>query len=186
MPDDNDLSDEDKALFRDMMRQVKPLNPRVLRETKKPPIPKPIRVTPKTPDLPIREYALSNHVLDTVLADTVLSYCSHPIPGLRFRQLKKGQIPIEARLDLHGFKPDAARDALCNFIDNAVQMNKRCVLIIHGKGGRHFDTPILKNFVNHWLKQLSPVLAFHSALAHHGGSGAVYVLLKRQPFALDH
>ncbi|HRY16587.1 MAG TPA: Smr/MutS family protein, partial [Candidatus Competibacteraceae bacterium] len=47
-----------------------------------------------------------------------------------------------------------------------------------GKGSRHRG-PILKQKVNHWLRQRDEVLAFCSARAIDGGTGAVYVLLRR-------
>jgi DNA-nicking Smr family endonuclease len=53
------------------------------------------------------------------------------------------------------------------------------VLIIHGKGGYDGGPSLLKSQVNHWLKQMPEVLAYHSAVRQHGGLGAVYVLLKR-------
>ena len=38
---------------------------------------------------------------------------------------------------------------------------------------------MLKSYVNKWLPNLPEVMAFHSAQQHHGGAGAVYVLLKK-------
>jgi DNA-nicking Smr family endonuclease len=94
------------------------------------------------------------------------------------RALKNGEIPWEGRLDLHGFKADTARTSLCHFIQTQAQNNKRCLLIIHGKGGHQGAPPIVKNLINRWLPQLEEVLAFHSARPKDGGHGAVYVLLK--------
>ena len=39
--------------------------------------------------------------------------------------------------------------------------------------------PVPAGAVVHWLPQISEVLAFHSAQRHHGGTGAVYILLKK-------
>lgn len=177
------LSDEDKALFRRMMHTVKPLGKLTSKlshatEKTKPEIrvPKTIPMDPQ----PATNYNLSNYYPDTVSADSILAYCKQSIPRKRLTQLKSGQIPWQSRLDLHGLRPDAARESLCNFIDQQNHMGNRCLLIVHGKGGRHGEAPILKNHVNHWLQQLPQVLAFHSALARDGGSGALYVLLQRQ------
>ena len=177
---DDLLSDEDKALFRRTMQAVKPLGKlnkieeKITRPREKP--------TPKIieNDRPVSNYNLSNHYHDVVHAESILSYCKQGIPRRRLTQLKGGQIPWEARLDLHGLKPDTACEALCRFIDQQCHLEHRCLLIIHGKGGRHGEAPILKNYVNHWLQQLTQVLAFHSALSRDGGSGALYVLLQRQ------
>lgn len=94
------------------------------------------------------------------------------------KRLKRGQITIEDTLDLHRKTTEEAREITRRFIDHCVQMGKRCVCIIHGKG-RFSDKPILKNFMNQWLRQHPMVLAFYSAQPRHGGTGALYVLLKR-------
>jgi DNA-nicking Smr family endonuclease len=73
-----------------------------------------------------------------------------------------------------------AKEALCQFITEAMHRQQRCVLIIHGKGGQQGTPPVIKNLVNRWLPQINEVLAFYSALPKDGGSGAVYVLLKKQ------
>ena len=182
---DDFMSDEDKALFRDQMRSVKPLNEKTKR------VGRPITVsveksqkrdTPPTVDkktISKKEYYLSDFISETVLSDTILSHCDPGFPTKRFRALKNGQIPWEARLDLHGLKTEAAREALSHFIQTEANKNKRCLLIIHGKGGHQGAPPVIKNLVNRWLPQFDEVLAFHSAQAKDGGHGAVYVLLKR-------
>lgn len=174
------LSDEDKALFRDMMNSVKPLHKTVNREPKAAPIVKLTRRKPEPMPPQRTDYYLSNHYTDIVHSNSSLSYCNASMPRKRLRELKNGLIPWEARIDLHGLRPDAAREALCEFIDKKSRSANRCLLIIHGKGSRNGEAPVLKNHVNHWLQQLPHVLAFHSALPRDGGAGALYVLLKRQ------
>ncbi|WP_454785449.1 Smr/MutS family protein [Legionella sp. WA2024007413] len=178
---DDFLSDEDKALFREHMSSVKPLNEktqRVKNSEPKPSIPtqkSKLSVTPV-----IKEYYLSDMIVDTVLSETTLSY-SHPsISHQRLKALRNGQILWEARLDLHGLKGEKAKDILCQFIQTQAEQGKRCLLIIHGKGGHLGAPPVIKNLLNRWLPQFEEVLAFHSALPKDGGNGAVYVLLKKQ------
>jgi len=105
-------------------------------------------------------------------------------PGLQHRflqKLKRGQVPIEASLDLHGMTVAEAFDALDDFIAQCQSQGLRCVLVIHGKGGMaRGDTPILKNQINQYLRRHSQVVAFHSAQGKHGGRGAIYILLKMQ------
>lgn len=175
------LSDEDRALFREVVRTVKPLGKtaKIPDEHLKTPKPPAVRKREKI-EAPAPQYDLSNHYPEIVHAGSILSFCQQGIPRKRLGELKNGQIPWQATLDLHGLRPDSARDTLCKFIDQHSQQAKRCLLIIHGKGGRFGEEPILKNHVNHWLQQLPQVLAFHSALPRDGGSGALYVLLKRQ------
>jgi DNA-nicking Smr family endonuclease len=179
----DDLSKEDKQLFRAAMRSVKPLKNKTLRESISKPAPKIPRNLQNlsTHQLPApidSDYFLSDCYHEVVQAETRLSYTCHSIPKKRLKQLQNGQIPLEGRLDLHGLKPDAARASFCHFISQQSQLHHRCVLIIHGKGGRQGEAPVLKNLVYYWLQQLPNILAFHSALPQDGGVGALYVLLK--------
>ncbi len=104
------------------------------------------------------------------------------------QKFKRGEMPIEKKLDLHGLKEDEAWDAVQNFVNLAYRQGLRCVLIITGKG-LHKDeddffsqSGILKNRVPQWLnsEKLRPlILSFTEALPKDGGSGAIYVLLRR-------
>ncbi len=106
-------------------------------------------------------------------------------PGVQFstlKRLRKGHIHWEAGLDLHGYSVDQARDEVSLFIRDACRRNLRSVLVVHGKAYTQPGQPaLLKSCVNDWLRQLNQVLAFCSAQPKDGGTGAVYVLLKRQP-----
>jgi DNA-nicking Smr family endonuclease len=177
---DDKLTDEDKALFRHMMQAVKPLNKNKKLATKQPKQPEKPPPRVRYSDKPETTYDLSNHYTTIVNSESILTYCKQSIPRKRLSELKSGKIAWQSRLDLHGLKPDAARNSLCKFVEHQVNVGNRCLLIIHGKGGLHGEPPVLKNHVNHWLQQFPQVLAFHSALPRDGGSGALYVLLQRQ------
>ncbi len=105
-------------------------------------------------------------------------------PGLQQRQLqrlRRGQLAAGAELDLHGLTASEARRELGAFIGACLERHIRSVHIIHGKGyGGAGKAPVLKNRLNAWLRQHHDVLAFSSALARDGGSGALYVLLRSQ------
>ncbi len=97
------------------------------------------------------------------------------------QRLKRGQAPIEARLDLHGMTQDEAHGALRRFIARMHAEGRRTVLVITGKG-----TPgggVLRQGVPRWLAEpgcRALVLAIEEAQARHGGAGALYVLLRRR------
>lgn len=96
------------------------------------------------------------------------------------RKLRRGHYAVEGELDLHGHTVPDARHALTDFLAECGRRGRRCVRIIHGKGKRSPDKqPVLKVQVNHWLRQRNEVLAFCSARPVDGGTGAVYVLLRR-------
>lgn len=106
-------------------------------------------------------------------------------PGLQdrvFQKLRRGQFSIEAELDLHGLSIAAARDALSRFLADLRRRRQSCVRIIHGKGrGSRDGKPVLKSKLQGWLRQREEILAYCSARPWDGGTGAVYVLIKRQP-----
>ncbi|MFQ3787720.1 Smr/MutS family protein [Halomonas sp. A29] len=106
------------------------------------------------------------------------------LPDLPYRtrsQLKRGQIAWEAGLDLHGYSLDEARLELESFLKEAAGSHMRCVLVVHGKAwGSTANYPVIKSHVNAWLREWPTVLAFCSARESDGGTGAVYVLLRRR------
>ena len=105
-------------------------------------------------------------------------------------RLRKGQMEIEATLDLHGMIQDKAEKALQGFILRAYGQGKRCVLVITGKGktkakDEDWLAPkpgVLKRMVPDWLARPplgDIVLKTYPARPHHGGDGALYVFLRR-------
>lgn len=98
-------------------------------------------------------------------------------------RLRRGKLPLEGRLDLHGLTQDQAHSALIRFIDSAYSHGKRCVNVITGKGTQlNGNIGILRQQVPHWLNQphlRSKIIAFTHAPKDQGGEGAIYVLLKR-------
>ena len=96
-----------------------------------------------------------------------------------FDKLRKGEYPVEAQLDLHHKTVKEARVALWEFLQAAQQQGYRCVLIAHGRGERSPVPARLKSFVLHWLTGLPLAIAFHTALARQGGTGATYVLVQK-------
>jgi len=106
-------------------------------------------------------------------------------PGIQngvYRKLRLGRYQVDARLDLHRLLVKQAKEEVFSFIAEAERLGLRTVLIVHGKGqskAQGEQTAVLKGYVNHWLKELDAVQAFHSAQPQHGGTGAIYVLLRK-------
>ncbi|GEM_PF-107129 len=97
------------------------------------------------------------------------------------QNLRRGHYSINGELDLHGMTVPIAREALVKFLHRYRRAEQQCVRIVHGKGnGSRQKQPILKIKINQWLQQRDEVLAFCSAPNTDGGTGAVYVLLKRK------
>ncbi len=106
-------------------------------------------------------------------------------PGVQngvFRKLKQGRYETDARLDLHRMTAAVARRELFDFLEESFRLGLRTVLIVHGKGQSGAErerSSILKGCTDQWLRELDMVQAFHSAQPQHGGTGAVYVLLRK-------
>lgn len=96
-------------------------------------------------------------------------------------KLRKGKMPIDGKLDLHGLTQIQAYDALCPFILNAYARGARCLLVITGKGKS--TEGVLRRKTPEWLKE-EPfdriVLKIQEARPEHGGAGALYVFLRRK------
>lgn len=123
---------------------------------------------------------LSDQFVIDVGAEDPLYWAGNGVQEGQMRKLKLGQISFEGSLDLHGMSVEKARDTLWEFIAEANKLEVRCVRITHGKAVRMDGRkPMIKSHVNTWLRQHPQVLGFTSCLAKHGGTGAVYVLLKR-------
>ena len=103
------------------------------------------------------------------------------IDGATRRRLAQGQIPIEARLDLHGLTAAQAERRLARFVDQAARTGVRCVLVITGKGSE--GKGVLRRLVPLWLKTpplSGQILAISQARQADGGGGALYVMLRRK------
>ena len=106
-------------------------------------------------------------------------------PGVQngvYRKLRQGRYEQEARLDLHRMTVAVARRELFAFLEQCHELGLRSVLLIHGKGERKAErerSAVLKGHVNVWLQEVPMVQAYHSAQPQHGGTGAVYVLLRK-------
>ncbi len=105
------------------------------------------------------------------------------------RRLKRGKIPIDSRVDLHGMTQIQAYDCLLSFIPSAYNAGKRCVLVITGKGGWQSadasiidkEVGVLRQKTPIWLSEMplnEYILKVKTARPNHGGEGALYVLLR--------
>jgi DNA-nicking Smr family endonuclease len=116
---------------------------------------------------------------DAAAGSAALSFHRAGVRIQVMRRLRRGLYPTEDELDLHGLTQTAARDSLADFIARSRDSGRRCVRIIHGKGYRSGARgPVLKTAVDLWLRRHTDVMAFTSARAIDGGTGAVYVLLR--------
>lgn len=176
-PPDAPADDDDAALFRAAIGQVRTIEAKPEPPAK--PRPKPRAAMAERDEADARSefrLALDEHLLG---AGDALSYRRDEVPARVLRRLARGEYAARDELDLHGIDAKTAETWLREFLRHALHEGIGCVRIIHGKGRYSADgVPVLKNLVDRMLRQRADVLAFHSSPAAQGGTGAVLVLLK--------
>ena len=170
------LTAEERKLWAEVLRGVTPFAGRVRPE-----------VPPSSPQEP------------APLAGPSVQEVPNPRPGPRLPPLaplerrmrvglRRGTRTVESAIDLHGMRQAEAHDTLVGFLRRCQAAGHSVVLVVTGKGGRGtpgdlFDERgILRRVVPHWLRlpELRPlVIGFEEAEPQHGGSGALYVRLRR-------
>ena len=175
---------QDENYFRNAMSGVNPLSTDKVTNnashTKQKPPAKLINHDDFEDDLVINDPLSDEREVEEIEGEEVLSFCRDGIQKNVFKKLRSGHYRISDELDLHGFTVKQAKEVLVYYLQEAVQFESCCVRIIHGKGlSSGKQKSVLKTYINHWLSEHERVLAFHSAKIKDGGTGAVYVLLKR-------
>lgn len=180
VPDEEDPQEpaDEARLFREAVRGVRPLGTRA-------PTPAAPRVRPRARftradrAAVLRESLGANSEADPALAsgDELVFRRPQVPPGL-VRRLRRGEFRVQREIDLHGLTVPQAKQALRQFLIEALEEQVRCVRIIHGKGLRSGHRgPVLKSVVSALLSRTGAVLAYVSARPVDGGTGALYVLL---------
>ena len=173
---DKTISDAD--LLAHVFRDVQPLPGRKI--TNSPPIKFGPRKLSSSASPVLKTQGKGSH-------DTKLPNIQHgDAPGLDKRtaqRLRRGKINVEAQLDLHGLKQDEAHMALNRFLTQSSNVGRRCVLVITGKGALSQGGGVLRKMVPLWLNENTNrkfVLSFTYSTPADGGTGAIYILLKRK------
>jgi len=132
---------------------------------------------------------LQNLVAGSIDMDITFSdeYIEGSITGVSrniMKKLKRGKLPIQDHIDLHGLTKKEAEFEVRQFLINSQKRGFRCVLIVHGRGLNSPDSiPVLKERLPVWLNRgpaRKIVMAFSSAQPYDGGTGAIYVLLRKR------
>lgn len=171
------LSESDLALWRQVARSVTPLSGRSA-----PP--------PEEPAAPVAAAPAEAAATVLVIPAKPVRPAPPPLAPLERRlrtQLRRGTQSVEAVIDLHGLRQDAAHAALCAFLRREQARGTKLALVVTGKGAAGDaifgeERGVLRRSVPHWLRlpDLRPfVVGFEEAEQRHGGAGALYVRLRR-------
>ena len=122
--------------------------------------------------------------MDITFSDEYIEGAIWGVAGKTMKRLKRGQIPVQDHIDLHGLTKKEAEVEVRKFLLNSHRRGLRCLLIVHGRGLNSPDSfPVLKERLPVWLNRgpaRKIVLAFATARPYDGGTGAIYVLLRKR------
>ena len=183
------LTADETALWAHVTNHVQPLTKRALTE--------PDQSTPQTISATAPKSADEPKIAAPYVAqkNEIVRRSKNELPPLaplerRLKQrLSRGSHPLDAVIDLHGMRQTEAHEALRRFIYAAQRQGASVVLVVTGKGasgvqdiGSGEERGVLRRTVPHWLRMpdLRPcVIGFEPAAQHHGGTGALYVRIRR-------
>ena len=181
---------DDEFVFNDAMSDVTPLP--VEKRERVPGQGKTFRPSHPAPD-ESQEQAVMEHLkglvqgsieMDITFSDEYIEGAVHGVGRKIMKMLKRGKIPVQGHIDLHGLTKKDAEKEVRDFLVNSHKRGLRCLLIVHGRGLNSPDSiPVLKERIPVWLNRgpaRKIVLAFASARPYDGGTGAIYVLLRRR------
>lgn len=171
------LSDEDRVLWSLVARSATPLKGRAAAA------PAPAEA------LSMQEVLADKRPTGPITPPAVPSAPSTQVVQTRFDRpthdkVAAGRLPIEGRVDLHGMTQDQAYGLLLSFLGRAHAGGVRYVLVITGKGSSSGGDGILRRAVPAWLATApfrGLVSSHDNAARHHGGGGAIYIRLRKQP-----
>ncbi len=176
--------DSDRALFRELVKDAKPLSAAGRADVgkRKPPPHARHSAADEVAALEASQLAMNPSPMSWDIGADIedeQSYLRGGISPDLLRKLRRGEWTINGEIDLHNHTQDEAHDALLEFMRLARISGWRCVRVIHGKGlSSHQKIPVLRSKVRRWLQQKDEVLAFCEPRPNGGGSGAVLVLLR--------
>ncbi|KAA3441811.1 DNA mismatch repair protein MutS [Mesorhizobium sp. SARCC-RB16n] len=166
------LSEDDRVLWNLVARTAKPLKGRAAVDI--PDLAVDATPTPPQPGQPVAAPA--------GLAKPKVQHVTQRLDEPTLDKLQKGRLPIEGRVDLHGMTQDEAYSLLFSFLHRAHAGGVRYVLVITGKGSSSGGDGVLRRAVPAWLSTpaFRPLVSSHDhAARNHGGSGALYIRLRR-------
>jgi len=168
-----DLTDEERILWNLIARTTTPLRGKSIAE------PEPVAKQPAPPAAGHTEVA--PQPAKVAPAPTAKRQIQH-LDRTTQKKIAKGRLPLEARIDLHGLRQDAAHSLLQSFLRRAHDGGVRYVLVITGKGSSSASDGVLKRSVPGWFSTPAfrdLVSGYEDASRGHGGEGALYVRLRR-------
>jgi DNA-nicking Smr family endonuclease len=179
---------DDVSVFSNAMSGVMPLEKKGERKTttrdKKTAPPYPAPDVEQEVMEHLRELVDGTIDMDITFSDEYIEGSISGVDRNTMKRLKRGLIPIQDHIDLHGLTQKDAEVRVREFLVKSQGRGLQCVLIVHGRGLNSPDSiPVLKERLPVWLNKGQArkiVKAFASARPYDGGTGAIYVLLRKR------
>lgn len=177
---DENKGHEDSGLFRRLMGDARPIE----QDKRAPdyrPKPRAVARFRREDEYEVLAESLESDIDEVETGAGEALRFNRPSVGRRtMRKLARGTYSVQGEIDLHGLTVPEAKLALREFVRESGFRGHTCIRVVHGKGlGSGNRGPILKSKVNNWLRRWGEVLAFVSTRQVHGGTGAIYVLLRK-------
>jgi len=180
---------DDEDLFRQAMQDVKPLQAKAPVRDREPALPTEAQLRARSAALDEKKAEAPGYLtlaeVPPVAPRDFLAWRRDGVQELVADRLRKGHYPIRDSLDLHGERVKRAREMVHHFLGECHGRGYRCVRIVHGRGEHAAVQARMKSYVNAWLQVHPLVNAFVSATREGGGTGAVFVLLKKSKSARE-
>ena len=171
------LTSEERELWEQLRRSVRPLRPEP---------PPPSQPPPEKAEAEVTA-ARTRKAVQSPASPPAVPPAAPQLAGLEprtRRRLARGLTQVDARIDLHGMRQERAFNALISFLRHAQLRGSKLVLVITGKGREGHDSRgLLRHVVPAWLSRpdfRDLVVGFEEAGRRHGGAGALYVRLRRR------
>lgn len=165
------LSDQEKQLFKEAIGKVKPIKQDKIAPLK-PQIKSKVEKSKQSQSKQIAEFHFSDQFEPHLTQSGPVKYVREDVDSFEAKNLRRGIYVPDLILDLHGLDQHMAKREIAALLHACHKEHARCVCIVHGIGAR-----VLKNKVPHWLVQHPDVMAFHQAPLEYGGDGALLVLV---------
>jgi DNA-nicking Smr family endonuclease len=183
------LTPDELALWSHVTRHVSRLPGQDAPDPPPAPAPEPVRTEPPAPPKAAPAKTPPGPILSAPPPKKPAVPPLAPLERRLRQRLSRGNHPIDAVIDLHGRRQSEAHEVLRGFLHQSQSAGYTVVLVVTGKGGQAAaglgseERGVLRRTVPHWLRlpdMRAIVVGFEEAAPHHGGSGALYVRLRRR------
>lgn len=181
------LNAEEKALWDKVVASVRPMHAQPVKAADKPAT-APAAAAPRPP---ARAAAPAARPIKPVATPAPVVRPGSTLDGNWDRRLSRGLVQPDVAVDLHGHNLATAYHLLDSRLEQAIAVGARVMLLVTGKPPKG-EPPVargkIRAAVGDWLaasRHAGAIAAVRGAHPRHGGSGALYIVLRRPRGDID-